>query len=174
MEILAYFGGLIYILYRILCYVLRPISEYSFSLKAARHLFIARTTYQTLFLSQDEQEKEKQRQMRHMTEAEKNELYYHREIHVSNKRRCCLYIVYMMRCFLRTCCWDCISEKYSQLLYLKQTAKKRVTEDLDIVDIIKRNREVQVILENSKIDENIRYKINHSYNNTINLDEHKE
>ena len=57
MEILAYFGGLIYILYRILCYILRPISAYSFSLKAARHLFIARTTYQTLFLGQDMHEK---------------------------------------------------------------------------------------------------------------------
>ena len=61
LEIAAYFGGLIYILYRILCYILRPISQYSFSLKAARHLFQARTSYHTLFLNQDESEKEKQK-----------------------------------------------------------------------------------------------------------------
>lgn len=107
-----------------------------------------------------------------MTIAENHELDLHKEIYVSNKRRCCLFIIHSMRGFLRNCCWNCISDKYSQLLFLKDTVRKRVTEDLDIVDIIKRFRELQVIVDNSKIDDSIRYKIKHSYNHTINLENH--
>ena len=44
-------------------------------------------------------------------------------------------------------------------------------EDLDVVDILKKLRELQVIVDNSKIDENVRFKINHSYNNVINLED---
>ena len=47
-------------------------------------------------------------------------------------------------------------------------------EDLDVVDILKRLRELQVIVDNSKIDESIRYKINHSFNNVINLENHDQ
>lgn len=50
LDVAAYFGGLIYISYLVLGYLLRPIAEYSFSIKAARQLFVARTTYPTLFL----------------------------------------------------------------------------------------------------------------------------
>ena len=52
--------------------------------------------------------------------------------------------------------------------------KKRVKEDLDIVDIIKKLRELQVIVDNSKIDDRIKYKINHSYSNVINLEDHEQ
>ena len=47
-------------------------------------------------------------------------------------------------------------------------------EDLDIVHILKRLRELQVIVDNSKINDNIRYKVNHSYNNVLNLENYEE
>lgn len=57
---------------------------------------------------------------------------------------------------------------------MKDTIKKRMKEDLDVVDILKRLRELQVIVDNSKIDDRIRYKINHSFNNVINLENHDQ
>lgn len=47
-------------------------------------------------------------------------------------------------------------------------------EDLDVVHILKRLRELQVIVDNSKINENIRYKVDHSYNNVLNLEDHED
>lgn len=36
---------------------------------------------------------------------------------------------------------------------------------------MKRLRELQVIVDNSKIDDSILYKIDHSYNNVINIED---
>ena len=44
-------------------------------------------------------------------------------------------------------------------------------EDLDVVDILKKLRDLQVIVDNSKIDKCVRFKIDHSYNNVINLEQ---
>lgn len=92
---------------------------------------------------------------------------------MSNRRRCCLFFVHCIRYALRNCCWNCIGEKYSQLLYLKDTIRKRVKDDLDIVEIIKKMRELRVIVDNSKITKNVKFKINHSYANVINLEDHE-
>ena len=47
--VLGHTGGLAYFGYILLLFLLRPISEYSFHLKAARQLFFARTSYDGLF-----------------------------------------------------------------------------------------------------------------------------
>ena len=129
--------------------------------------------YDTLFLP-SENDEEKRKQMKRLTTAEMEELELHKEIHLSNKRRCCLYIIHSLRYFLRNCCCNCISTKYSQLLYLKDTVKHKVVNDLDMVTLIRRLRELQVLIDNSKIDKSVRFKIDHSYNNIVNLEDYKK
>lgn len=43
-------------------------------------------------------------------------------------------------------------------------------EDLDVVDVLKKLRDLQVLIDNSRIDKSVRFKIDHSYNNVINLE----
>ena len=169
--ILGHTGGLAYFGYILLLFLLRPISEYSFHLKAARQLFFARTSYDNLFKYSYKTEEEKNQHMAGLTNSEMSEIEFHREIHISNYKRCCLFFVHCIRHILKNCCCNCIPKKYQQLLFLKDTIKKRMREDLDVVDILKKLRELQVIVDNSKIDENVRFKINHSYNNVINLED---
>lgn len=59
LSILGHLGGLIYFLYIIMLYLLAPISEYSFHLKAARQLFYARTSYDNIFKYSYRDEEEK-------------------------------------------------------------------------------------------------------------------
>lgn len=109
-------------------------------------------------------------QVGNLTNAEINEIDMHREIHISNYKRCCLWFVHCIRHILKNCCCNCIPSRYEQLLYLKDTVKKRMKEDLDVVDVLKKLRELQVIIDNSRIDKSVRFKIDHSYNNVINLE----
>lgn len=77
-----------------------------------------------------------------LTNAEVSEIEMHKEIHISNYKRCCLFFVHCIRHILKNCCYNCIPKKYGQLLYMKDTIKKRMREDLDVVDILKKLRDL--------------------------------
>ena len=105
--LLAYFGGLMYLLFVVFGYLLRPISEFSFYLKSGKMLYYAKTNFETLFMPMED---DLSGNLQNLTRSELNELENHKKINLSNKRRCCTYCCSPFKWFLR--CFSCINEKY--------------------------------------------------------------
>lgn len=123
LSLFGYLGGLIYFVYILLLYLLRPIAEYSFHLKAARQLFYARTSHENIFMHSFKVEDDKMANSGNLTLAEQNEIDLHREIHITNYKRCCLFFVHCIRHILKNCCCNCIPNRYNKLLFLKDTIR---------------------------------------------------
>ena len=106
-----------------------------------------------------------------LSNAEATELEKHHKIQLSKKENVMLFLhVWLGKSLLKRCCTFKNSEILSKL-YTKTT--DQLEQDLNIVRLIKRLRDVK-ILANQKMNAELKFKIDHSHKNIINLEDSEE
>ena len=150
--------------------ILYPVSEHSFKLKAARRLFLARTKRRNLFTKQREKTKKRFIKSGLFNQEEIEELKKHKKIALRTKTNVCLYFQRQLLCLTQTVCWNCVSKRYERLIHLFDQTTEKLESELNIVKIIRNLREMKIYLNNNLLDRQIKFHINHSHKNVINLD----
>jgi hypothetical protein len=98
------------------------------------------------------------------------EVKKHKPVILSMRNNFILYFVRIFETCLRTKWYNCISKKNEQLLFLWNSAQKKIENDLDVVRIIKHLRELRIALSNQMINEKMKFQINHHHKNVINIE----
>lgn len=87
-------------------------------------------------------------------------------VELSNYDKCMYFLKLVMgRCF-PTLCW----KKHNKLTMLFHEGKSRIQKELDIVKIIKTLRYTRILMKNSLLTPEMRFKIEHAERNFINID----
>ena len=181
MMVLGSLGGIGNVMIIIFGFLLFPISEHSFLMKAFKKFYFARTKDQTLFPQLGEFRQNKLNEKidgmlpkeapKEAGDKIKSEIYMHRIIRIKAGLSCKLFFAKLMGPFFPNglCCLP--SNKVSKYMRLYERAEERVENELDICYIIKTLRNLNIFMKNTSMTKQVKFEIMHSKLNLINLDE---
>lgn len=110
--------------------------------------------------------KNKEKYLQGSNKKIKKEIDKHRVVKLSTFDKWMYFLmIFMGRCF-PTCWW----KKHKKLSLLFEEGKSRISKELDIVKIIKTLRYMRILLKNSLLTPEMRFKIEHAERNFINID----
>lgn len=150
----------------IFTFLIAPISEHSFLMKAISKLYLAKTDDRDLFESKKPEKHQKYRLKwssvsRRLSEKDKSQIAKNRE----PKLRFCDSLLLFLSQF--PCCCNLTEPAYQQLY---DTGTERMDKELDVVKILKRLRNLKILLEEQQIlSRQLKFKIKHSGQNVIDL-----
>lgn len=168
LDLLGDLGGVTEVVMLVFGFLLFPISEHSFTLKAAKKMFKARTAELGLFNppSQAVLDKEPEDFEKKLTLKQTAEIKKHHEIRVKYFDGVRLYIANCMGCFFPTFCWSNVT-KFQQIY--NETGDKIETE-LNIIKIIKNLKDIKILMKYSLLTKELKHQIRHSEKYLIDLD----
>jgi hypothetical protein len=144
-------GGVIEIIMLLFGFFMFPISEFSFNVKAMKKWFLARTRDQNLLKASEEHLVDNEDFK--VPESQREEIEKHQKINVRFKDQLRLYFYRMgkyWRCF--RCCWKCWGNK-EKLDRLYEEGAKKIALNLDIKLIVQKLRTIDILLENSLMND---------------------
>ena len=82
----------------------------------------------------------------------------------------CLFIHDKIRFMLKNFFYNCMMVKYDRLERFHDRARDKLKKEFSMIRMLKLMRASRVLLNNSFLDKRLKYKIDHSYENVIDLD----
>ena len=101
----------------------------------------------------------------------KSEIYMHRIIKIKTGLSIKLFFFYFIGPFFPNGICSLPSNKLSKYMRLYERAEERVENELDICYIIKTLRNLNIFMKNTSLTKQVKFEIQHSKLNLINLDE---
>lgn len=144
-------GGLIYLTFNLVLFLISPIQKHSFILRAIKRLYFARTADNFMFYEKPEE---------NYSETSLNSELNHE---ISKHKIPRLGAVSWIELF-----FGCSNIKMKKLY---QQGKRKIREETNVVNIVSKIRHLDVIMENSLLKaESRKEKVAHTFHNLINLD----
>lgn len=170
-DLLGDLGGVTEVIMVCFGFFLFSISEHSFVMTASQKLFFARTQDGGLFLQNEEPNSKYLNQANFpgdTSKREMDELKKHRYIDVSLADNIMLYF---SRIFGVVCSNCCFSKKF-KLQKLYEEGEEKLSNELDIVKILKTLRDMKILLKGTLLsDPGTKFHVKHAPKNILNLDE---
>jgi hypothetical protein len=142
LNLLAEFGGMTKIVMMLFGFILYPISEHSFILKASKMMFLARVIDGNLLRKSIA--RKPQKNLDHLSEKELKEREYHRIIRLKFMDSASLFIHHRIS-FLKCIMWrenQRISKIYNDTQHI-------LHKELNIIKIIRSIRDIKILMKNS-------------------------
>ena len=177
MDLLGDLGGVTEVIMLVFGIFLFPISEHSYTVQAAKKLFLAKAKDDKLFAEPIQEEGmpkfasiDPAKVPEGVSKNVLKDSETHRIIELSPCDNFLLFFSNLLGSF--SCCARCWS-KNDKLTKMYEEASDRIDAELDIVKLLRNIRNSKILLE-SMMDDNIRYEIAHSKKNCLNLDSEEE
>ena len=160
-DLLGDLGGVTEVIMLCFGFMLYPISEHSFHIKAIKKLFIARTKDEKLFV----RKKAKSKKQRKDEADERVQQLAHKAINVSLGSSSLLYILNTFTDY-----FGCLFKKRTKLQKLYEIGSEKLEGEMNIVKIIKNLKFLRVLMRKHLADEKLQFEIRHDPKNVIDLD----
>ena len=157
LDLLGDIGGIVEVLLICFVFVMDPISHFSFLNKAGHKLFLAKTKDNHLFEHKhhhtdvvEEAKKVSAEESKKIPPKVFEELNCHRNIHIRTSDKIKIYLTMLLgRCYCT--CFDalCCFKRRKKLLKLYNTIEEHINNEMDITQIMKTLRNLNIILETS-------------------------
>ena len=82
----------------------------------------------------------------------------------------CLFFHNWIKFLLKNFCYNCMMIKYDRLERFHDRARDKLGKEFDMISVLKLMRASRVLINNSFLDKRMKYKIDHSHENIIDLD----
>jgi hypothetical protein len=181
MMVLGSLGGIANIMIFIFGVLLYPITEHSFITKAIRKFYMARTKDNTLFPELGEFRSAKlNEKIDKMLPADctveagdklKSRIYKHRIIYIKTWLSIQMFFAKLLGPLFCYSCCGLPKNKASKYMRLYERGEETIENELDICYIIRTLRNLNIYMKNTSMTKTVKFEIEHSKANIINLDE---
>lgn len=170
LDLLGDLGGVTEVIMIVFGFLIYPISEHSFTLKAAKKMFLARTTDETLFVSRPQDFEKINDAKEFFSKRTAAEIGKHRKIRVRTFDNFSLFMANFLGCLCPISKWPKI-EKYRKI-YDETT--DRIETELNIVKIIKNLKDIKILMKASLLTPELKQQIRHNERYLIDLEDEEE
>ena len=169
-DVLGDVGGVLEVITFVFGIILLPVSYHSFILKASSKFFLARTRNDNLFRQKKKSQKEMRKESKIMESfgsmLEKH-VRQNREINISF---CDSSRIFLTRAIHSCCGWKLYDDKMKQYLKLYKSCETKLSNELDVIKIIKFVKGTQILLKNEFGNSEMQFQLKHNTRNVIDLD----
>ena len=152
MDLLSFIGGALLSVFIIIAIIIQPCQRYAFKMRAIKRMYLARTNDPLMFPLKVNQLQEEESYQLDDSEVSK-EIQTHRKIRVKNEHWCTLFFG--------------LNDNYG-LEQMYSQGNEKLEDELNIVNIVQKLRQLEVIMENSFLKTQERKMlVNHTYQNIL-------
>jgi hypothetical protein len=163
-------GGVTEIIMLMFGFFMYPINEFSFNMRAMKRWFVVSTTEKDLMMHSINHNHDKIPSNINIPEDVKKEIRKNKCIKFSIEDQIRLYLGRLLQQYSCNFLCKCFSRRYTQLNSIYNMGTAKIDENLDIKEIIKKLRCIDIMMVNSVLTEDIKYLVRHNKANQLVLE----